>query len=241
MDVFLETERLLLRRVTVADLDLLVALDSDPVVMHFITGGLPRSRAEIEHEDLPAFLRYYERYEGLGFWAAIEKTTGTFLGWFHFRPEDDDPTHVELGYRLRQGAWGKGYATEGSRALIEKGFRDLGVQRVVAYTMAVHVASRRVMEKAGLRYVRTFHADWPYPIPGDEHGDVEYALDRPSWESSTRRSAGGESLSIDDCAGTDTTGAKVTPFSAASSSASSTCVNTPASSAATHSLNNVKT
>lgn len=187
MDVFLETERLLLRRFTAADLDLLVALDGDPEVMHFITGGIPRSRAEIEREELPAFLGYYERYDGLGFWAAKEKATGTFLGWFHFRPEADDPTQVELGYRLHQEAWGKGYATEGSRALIEKGFSELGVHRVVAYTMAVHVASRRVMEKAGLRYIRTFHADWPFPIPGDEQGDVEYALDRSTWERGLAR------------------------------------------------------
>jgi hypothetical protein len=43
------------------------------------------------------------------------------------------------------------------------------------------------MEKAGLTLVRTFHADWPYPIEGDELGDVEYALDRAEWE---RRRAG---------------------------------------------------
>ncbi|MEO7125325.1 MAG: GNAT family protein, partial [Nakamurella sp.] len=49
-------------------------------------------------------------------------------------------------------------------------------------TMAVNTASRRVMEKAGLRFVRTFDADWPVRIPGDEHGDVEYALTRQEWE-----------------------------------------------------------
>ena len=48
--------------------------------------------------------------------------------------------------------------------------------------MVVNVASRRVMEKAGLRFVRTFHADWPVRIPGDEQGDVEYAIDRGEWE-----------------------------------------------------------
>ena len=85
----------------------------------------------------------------------------------------DEP---ELGYRLRRSAWGKGYATEGSRALIRKGFTELGVRRVVAETMAVNTASRRVMEKAGLTLVRTFHQEWPDRIPGDEHGDVEYAL-----------------------------------------------------------------
>ena len=47
--------------------------------------------------------------------------------------------------------------------------------------MVVHVASRRVLEKAGLRYVRMFHEPWPYPIPGDEEGDVEYALSRSEW------------------------------------------------------------
>ena len=84
----------------------------------------------------------------------------------------------ELGYRLRREVWGQGYATEGSRALVDKAFGELGVERVYASTMAVNVASRRVMEKAGMRYVRTFDADWPVRIPGDEEGDVEYAIDR---------------------------------------------------------------
>jgi RimJ/RimL family protein N-acetyltransferase len=84
----------------------------------------------------------------------------------------------ELGYRLHRFAWNQGYATEGSRALIEKGFAELGVERVTAQAMAVNIGSRRVMEKAGLRFVRSFHADWPVHIPGDEQGDVEYALER---------------------------------------------------------------
>ncbi|HZA85928.1 MAG TPA: GNAT family protein, partial [Acidimicrobiales bacterium] len=62
-------------------------------------------------------------------------------------------------------------------------FAELGVDRVYASTMMVNTASRRVMEKAGLRYVRTFHADWPVKIPGDEEGDVEYAIDRAQWEN----------------------------------------------------------
>jgi RimJ/RimL family protein N-acetyltransferase len=48
--------------------------------------------------------------------------------------------------------------------------------------MAVNLASRRVMEKSGLEYVRTFHQDWPDPIAGTEHGEVEYALTRAAWE-----------------------------------------------------------
>ena len=188
MEVFLETERLLLRRFTEDDVDALFELDGDPAVMRYITGGRATSREEIEGDVLPAYLDYYERFAGYGFWAVIEKASGQFVGWFHFRPEADaKPDEVELGYRLRRSAWGKGYATEGSRALIDKGFTELGVERVVAFTMVVNVASRRVMEKAGLRYVRTFRAPWPDPIEGDEEGDVEYALLRSEWEQQLRK------------------------------------------------------
>src|SRR4029453_12755898 len=183
MDVFLETERLVLRRFTDADLELLVELDGDPEVMRYITGGRPTSREELRDEVLPAFLRYYQRFPGDGFWAAVEKDGGQFLGWFHLLPPAGaGPDEPELGYRLRRSAWGKGYATEGSRALIRAAFTELGARRVYAETMVVNRGSRRVMEKAGLRLVRTFHRPWPAPIEGDEHGEVEYALTRAEWE-----------------------------------------------------------
>ena len=183
MRVFLETERLLLRRFTESDVANLHDLDGDPEVMHFVNGGRPVSRDVIREETLPRFLRAYERFEGFGVWAAIERSTGEFVGWFEFYPRKDAVSEeVEVGYRLRRSAWGKGYATEGSRALIRKGFTELGVQRVVAETMAVNSASRRVMQKAGLKYVRTFHQEWPERIEGDGHGDVEYALTKADWE-----------------------------------------------------------
>jgi RimJ/RimL family protein N-acetyltransferase len=186
--VHLTTPRLELRRFTAENVDLLVELDSDPAVMHFINGGRPTPRGEIEDDVLPHFLGWYERSNRYGFWAAVERSTGAFVGWFHFRPTNDaPPDEPELGYRLRREAWGKGYAAEGSRALIAAGFRDHGVRRVVAETMAVHTASRRVMEKAGLRLVRTFHQPWPDSIPGDEHGDVEYALTREEWAATQER------------------------------------------------------
>lgn len=118
---------------------------------------------------------------------------GEFLGWFELRPlEEDSAEAVELGYRLRRAAWGRGYATEGSRALVERAFTKLGVERITAYTMAVNTGSRRVMEKAGLEYVRTFFEDWPETIEGSEHGEVEYALTRTEWER--HRSDGGAAL-----------------------------------------------
>ncbi|MGQ0775546.1 MAG: GNAT family N-acetyltransferase [Pseudonocardiales bacterium] len=182
MDVFLEAERLVLRRFTAADVDALVELDSDPDVMRFITGGKATPRQIVQDDILPTFLGYYERFAEFGYWAAVQKRTGAFLGWFHFRPSSGRPEGIELGYRLRRAAWGHGYATEGSHALIRKGFTEFGVQRVVASTMTVNTASRRVLEKVGLRFVRTFYQEWPEHIDGDEHGDIEYASTRSEWE-----------------------------------------------------------
>ena len=184
MQIFLETDRLILRQFTLDDIDNLVALDSDPDVMRFLTGGRPTPREVLEFDHLPWYIDNYQKFPGYGFWAAIEKSTGDFLGWFHFRPHDDDPVdEPELGYRLVKSAWGKGYGTEGSRALIDKGFAEFGVRRVVASTMTVNTGSRRVMEKSGLRFVRTFFMEWPDVIPGGELGDVEYAITREEWEA----------------------------------------------------------
>ena len=183
MHIFVETERMWLRRFTLDDVDALLALDSDPRVRLYVEDGEPvtleRARITIEH-----FLEYYELMAACGFWAAVEKSSGTFLGWFHLRPHDRaNPHELELGYRLVADCWGKGYATEGSRALIAMGFTTTDISRVVAETMVVHAASRRVMEKSGLRLVRTFHTEWPVRIPGDELGDVEYAVTREEWEA----------------------------------------------------------
>lgn len=82
-------------------------------------------------------------------------------------------TSVDLGYRLRRAAWSKGYATEGSLALIRTGFADLGADRVFGHTMAGNAASRRVLEKCGLVLVTAADA------AGD--GEVEYALTREQW------------------------------------------------------------
>jgi RimJ/RimL family protein N-acetyltransferase len=181
--VFLTTDRLVLRRFTLDDADELLALDSDPRVRRFVEDGEPVTR-ESAVEMIEHWLGYHERSDLFGFWAAIERATGQFLGWFHFRPGDghgdDEP---ELGYRLIASAWGKGLATEGSLALIDRGFSTGRVRRVLAETMAVNMGSRRVMEKVGMRLVRTFHAEWPVRIPGDEEGDVEYAIDFDEWQA----------------------------------------------------------
>jgi len=180
---YLETDRLRLRQFTTDDVEHVVELDADPDVMRWINGGHPTPRAVVVDDVLPAWLRYYARGPQYGFWAVEERESGRFIGWFHLRPDPDggDPTEPELGYRFRRDAWGKGYATEGSRALIDRAFEACGATRVWASTMVLNVGSQRVMEKAGLRHVRTFWGEWPEKIPGDEHGDVEYAITRDEW------------------------------------------------------------
>ena len=183
MNRTLRTARLDLLDFTIGDVDVLVELDSDPAVVHHITGGRTTPREEVVSEVLPAFLSYAGREDGYGFWKAVERSSGEFLGWFHLRPAPGHPAdEPELGYRLRRAAWGQGLATEGSQALVDAAFTAFGARRVVAETMAAHLASRRVMEKVGMVLVRTFVADWPYAIPGDELGDVEYAITREEWE-----------------------------------------------------------
>ncbi|MEU0101636.1 GNAT family N-acetyltransferase [Streptomyces sp. NPDC006267] len=182
MHTFLETDRLVLGPVTEADASGLLALDSDPAVMRYINGGRPTSPEGIRDRTLPRLLHDHPCTGTRGFWAAREKGTGDFLGWFELRPLDDhDPAVVELGYRLNRAAWGRGYATEGARALVDKGFTDLGVRRVTANTMAVNTGSRRVMEKTGLTFLRAYTDDWPEVIEGSEHGEVEYVLTREAW------------------------------------------------------------
>jgi RimJ/RimL family protein N-acetyltransferase len=189
--IFLQTERLLLRRFTATDSNHLVALDNDPQVMRFINGGTPTPRRVIEEEILPRFLTYLEEQPGYGFWAAEEQAAGAFVGWFSLRPAAEAGT-ATLGYRLRRSAWGKGYATEGVRALIDKAFLELDIRRIVATTYEENLASRRVMEKAGLRLLRrfrltpedlatadTFHSAAAELWDGD---DLEYVLDKDEWQ-----------------------------------------------------------
>ena len=164
-------------------MDNLHDLDSDPAVMRYVTSGPPTPRDAIRDDILPAFLGYYARTDGYGFWAAIARSGGDFLGWFHFRPlPDSPPDEPKLGYRLRRPARGHGYGTAGSRALIDHGCTALGVRRVVASAAADNLAPRRVMEKAGLTLVRTYREGCPDLSDGVEQEDVEYALTREEWE-----------------------------------------------------------
>lgn len=186
MKIFLKTERLIIRKFTQADVDNLFELDSDPQVVQFTNqAGQSPDYSLIQNQTLPNFLAYYEKYQGYGYWAAIENISQKFIGWFLFRPIVEAPyfdpaladaMDIELGYRLRKDAWGHGYATEGAKALMQKGFSELGTQRVIAAALAVNHASIRVLEKAGL----TLEMKFFYEALGQEV--VIYALNKDEFE-----------------------------------------------------------
>jgi RimJ/RimL family protein N-acetyltransferase len=91
------------------------------------------------------------------------------------------PGELEIGWRFHRAAWGRGYATEGAAALLHHAFAALGAETVFATTMAVNTPSRRVMERLGMRYLRTFTEHHDDPLPGTEHGEVEYRITRDEW------------------------------------------------------------
>src|ERR1700722_16703931 len=111
--IILETPRLILRQFTEADVDNLFNLNSDPEVMRYLTGGRPKPREDIRDQILPLPLAVYRRLDRPGPGSAT--------------------TNNGLGYRLPRPAWNKGYATEGSRGVIDLGFSELGVERVFAH------------------------------------------------------------------------------------------------------------
>ncbi|MBD2020240.1 GNAT family N-acetyltransferase [Leptolyngbya sp. FACHB-36] len=158
--IYLETDRLLLREFTADDANLLFELDSDPEVIRYadvpfiLEGKLP-DYDRYPNQVLPRFLTAYQQSNHqFGFWAAIVKSTRQFIGWFEFNPDPKVGGDVELGYRLKREAWGHGYATEGAKALIAKGFLELQIPRVAAVALEENRASTRVMKKVGLKFER---------------------------------------------------------------------------------------
>jgi len=142
------TLRLALHDITRYHANELYELDSDPRVMRYIGSGQSSTHAQIDAvmKRLP---RAYTLYPGLGTWRATRRDSGDFVGWFALK-YIPGTAEVEVGYRLRYGAWGRGFATEGARELVRYGFDDLGLQRIVGVTHPDNEASQRVLQKIGL-------------------------------------------------------------------------------------------
>jgi len=172
----LQTTRLTLSPCCPGDRADFIELERDPEVMRFLNGGQPVDHEQVDPNATFLMPRGTEPYV----WTARRTINGAFVGWFCLWPESE--TVAELGYRLGRQDWGQGLAAEGASALVDWGFTNGGYDRIVATTMAVNHASRRVMEKVGLIYARTVAVDWPEPIAGSEHGEVWYELVRSDWK-----------------------------------------------------------
>ena len=144
----LATARLALREFRAADVEALFRLNSDPRVMRYIGDGSTQSRAATENAVMRS-MKYYANYPGLGVWPAEEKESGAFIGWFCLKYVPQT-VEIEVGYRLAPEAWGRGYASEGARAIVRYGFDELGLDRIIGLTHRDNAASQRVLQKAGL-------------------------------------------------------------------------------------------
>jgi RimJ/RimL family protein N-acetyltransferase len=162
--------------VTEDDLSLMVDLNSDPAVMAHILGR-PASPAETTAEWSERLSQRTDVSRGLGYWAGYH--ADRFVGWWGASAFVDHREVSSIGYRLHRAAWGRGLANEGAGAMVTQALSALGVTRVVASTMAVNHASRHVLQKVGLVFVRTQVQEWDDPITGWEQGESEYELMRP--------------------------------------------------------------
>ena len=158
MEIFAETERLILRELLPIDRNGLFAIDSDPDV-HIYLGRNPVENIEQIDENIK-FIRKQYIDNGIGRWAMIEKSTNNFIGWAGLKLirelTNNNIDYYDLGYRLNKCYWGKGFATEAAKASLQYGFNTLNLNQIYAIADSKNVASRNIIEKVGLNYIETF-------------------------------------------------------------------------------------
>lgn len=182
--MLLETERLLLRGLTLADLDEFLALHRDPEVVRFVR-ALDRAQAE---ERLQTNEREWAE-RGHGMLAILARDDGRFLGrvGLKYWPQFGE---TEAGWLLRRDAWGHGYATEAALACLEWGFATLPVSYITAMIHPENARSTRVAERLGFEPARED------VLLGDPV--VVYAIEREGWDqrmrSVARRAAAADDL-----------------------------------------------
>ncbi len=167
--ILIETERLLLREITLDDKEALFKLHSNPVVQKYTGEPVVKSIEEMT-KAIETRIIDYKKY-GFGRWATILKSEKQFIGWagLAYLPEFDE---VDLGYRFLPEYWGIGLATEASRAILNYGFNSLKLKKIVAIALKENKASIKVMEKVGMK----FNKFSPYE-PGSEDA-VWYRCDK---------------------------------------------------------------
>ncbi len=149
----LETDRLILRHQTPADLESLWALYCDPDVRKYIPDA-PRTYDEAR-EELEWHMHGHPRRPELGLWATIHKETGRFIGRCGLLPWTiDQREEVEVAYLLAKAYWGQGLGTEAARAIARYAFDELGLSRLVCLIEPENHASANVARKIGITFER---------------------------------------------------------------------------------------
>jgi RimJ/RimL family protein N-acetyltransferase len=147
--ISLETDRLRLRPFTENDLQVLIDLDTDPEVMKYVGGVV--TDMEILKGILKKVMDRYQVLKDRGTWVAELKSTGEAIGWFTLRPQPQFQDETEVGYRLKKKFWNQGYATEGTKMLVQYGFEKLKLNKIVAFTHLENQKSQNVLMKSGLK------------------------------------------------------------------------------------------
>ncbi len=151
------TEHLHIRHFTLDDAEAFWPLVSLPEVIRFTGDDAPSSLDAVRELLKNRPLRDYAVH-GFGRMACIEKSSGRLVGFSGLKYVDE-LQDVDIGYRFLPDCWGKGYATESARVLMEDGFRRFGLKRIVGLVHPENMASTRVLVKLGLAFERKFRPD----------------------------------------------------------------------------------
>jgi len=149
-NLLIETERLIIRPFTMADLEATYAMNLDPEISKYTGDGGVVSKAEIERRIAENILGDYEKY-GFGRLAVELKGEAKFIGFTGLKYLDD-LNEVDLGFRFLKEYWGKGIATESGRACVELGFNTLDLERIMALVLPANSGSIRVLEKLNFAF-----------------------------------------------------------------------------------------
>ena len=168
----LETERLILRRLVINDLDELFVLYSDPEIRRYFPDGV--KSYEDTKEELEWFLDGHPEHPELGLWATIHKETGKFIGRCGLLPwEIDGKLEVEIAYLLDKSFWHQGLATEAALGILRFGFWTLNLSRLICLIDPDNLASQKVAQRIGMTLERRVDG-----IAGDNFPTLIYSISR---------------------------------------------------------------